>query len=1169
MKKNVVFVAFLAFCSVVSAANVWYVDAVNGNDDWNGKVPFSEASPEQNIGPKKTLSVFTTLVANGDTIYAAPGCYDDKTSATATNYRFYTSVGNISLIATGDASNTFIEGALDSTVSATTSPYGCGANAIVPVKMLGGNNLIRGFTITKGRQLQYTGTDTYFGGGAVFSTGSTDTMVDCVISNCVANRGGGVKNLGCALRCRFTDNYAAEGAHALLLSKAVNCVFENTEKYAVYNNNDGGTFVNCTCRGNKEGNFRTNGGPINVYNSVFTKVSGTTPKNKLCMFYDCLFDYDPTVKAASTEGIAGTNGECRVVATGTKLFNADGTPLRNGPLVGAAVASYYDDNFPPAFVDEKVFDFYRNARTVDGAMDIGAIERQTNSWDDDEWFVDAVKGDDSKSGKTPELAKKSLVAIMEDRVKGDVVYAMPGVYSNETVTVGSQLYRVRIPAGVQLVGTEGAEQTVILGKASETPDCKYGTGPGAVSCVYCDESGDSGFLCLTGFTLANGYSSAKSGTYGSAVRGVSRIGGTMTDCVITNCVAGRGPVYYFGHVIRCRFYDNVSVEGAGGAVHEARAVFDSYFRNSVSGANDKYMHDIYQSSALADNGGIVVNCTFESAGSGGPHAANGNRVPVYNSLLRCSEDGIGAWYHNCVNSCGIGSSSEKDAATVITNLAGTAITAETYRPVAGHNPAVAYGDYTFYTNLAPACIRGLIGKDLWGNPRLVDGKLDVGAVACDCPAAKVTDASTGLVVTGLDVVKDGFWHDAEAGADYTLARDFTSEKFLRGVYVNGELIDFNAHADDWKYSGTFTGGTLELTAYYPAVNDWYVDDEKGDDNNDGLTPSAAHAFKTLARASTNVLMKAGATVYVAEGTYDTGIVPANWDGLSSNDNQTDNRMYVRQVTFAATGRREATIIEGASSDATECGIGPDAVRCCLMRGGTIRGFTLRNGNVNANSAHTDSDQGGGIRSTSTESYAYDCEIHHCNAVRGGGAQNVQLVRCYLHDNTVNAKGVEPARSTAATTALRCSGFNSVLAGDCYSGGYGGTFLNCTCLGNCWGGGVTYCNCYVGGDGSNSESLSSAFSNCVSKTTFKSWTKHDGCVENTPCTFDENWRPKRRLSPLVDAGDIDLYDAKFPSAFSAYKDLDYAGGPRVLQETIDIGAGERPYTEPKGVLLLVR
>ena len=1177
MKKSVAFVAFLAFCSVASAANVWYVDAVNGNDEWNGKVDYSQADPDNKIGPKKTLSVFTSLVSKGDTIYAAPGHYNDKTSASATNYRFYTTVGGISLIATGDASNTFIDGALDSTVSATASPYGCGDNAIVPVKMTGGNNLIRGFTIANGRQLKWENVGTYHGGGAVLA--STDRMVDCVVTNCAAIRGGGVQTLGTALRCRFTGNYAQEGAHAQDLRNAVNCVFENTSGYVSYNNSTAATIVNCTFRGNKLGNFRSNTATVNVYNSILLKGGDSQPKNKRMAFFNCVFDFDPT---KDPEGFGGTNGECRVVSTSSLKFNADGSPYKGNPAYQTGVSAYYDDNFPTGFdADEKLLDVNRNVRTVDGAIDLGAVERQADAVDGNEWFVDAVNGNDENSGKTPALAKQSLVSIMEGRVKGDVVYAAPGVYSNKTVLVGSQPYRVSLPAGVRLIGTEGAEKTTILGKASETPDSAYGTGPGAISCVYCGENDTSwNQPNICGFTLADGHSVEKNGTRGAAVRGYSRAAGIVADCVITNCATARGPVYYLGYVIRCRFYDNVTFEGAGGSIWDAQSVYDSYFRNSVSGASGNPCHDIYMTDALL-SGAVVVNCTFESSGSGGPHAAGSNRVHVYNSLMRCKSDGGGAWYHNCVTGCRLETApkdndSEKDDATVVTNFDGIALTT-THHPVAGRNPAVGKGDYVTYTNLAPACIRDLLGKDVWGNPRLVDGQLDVGAVACDRPAVKVADASTGLVVTGLDVPKDGLWHDTEAGAAvaYTLARDFTSAKFMRGAYVNGELIDFNKHADDWTYAGTVPAdGVLEISAYYPVVNDWYVDANNGNDENDGLTPGAAHAFKTLARAATNAVLVAYgenehlSTVYVAEGVYDTGVVPAGFGGLTAADNSTGSRLYLRQASFVATGRREETIIEGASAD-TESGMGEDAVRCCLMRGGTLRGFTLRNGNVNVNPDKTDSDQGGGIRSTSTAAIAYDCEIYGCNAVRGGGAQGVQLVRCYVHDNTDKVTGVTPARGAAANDAYMCSGYNSVIKGDCY---LGYQFLNCTCLGNCWGKGTSFANCYIGADGASGEAVMATFTNCVCAKAFKSFSPHAGCLENTPCTFDENWRPKRRLSPLVDAGDLDLYNTRITSIPAQYRDLDYAGGPRVIKqtvETIDVGAGERPYSEPMGVMLLVR
>lgn len=1163
---NIALVAFFGLSSVASAANIWYVDADNGNDSWDGRADFSHANPSQSIGPKKTLSVFTTLVAAGDKIYAAPGRYDDKTSSVLPNCRFYTNVGNISLISTGNASNTFIEGLID-----LGGTQGCGANAILPVKMLGGNNVIRGFTITEGRQLQYSNADTYYGGGAVFGD-STDTMIDCVVTNCVANRGGGVYKLGRAIRCRFTGNYADHGAHAFYLSEAFNCVFENTDGYAVYNNSDGGTFVNCTCRGNKDGNFRTNKGPINAYNSVFEKASNTQPKNKLTKFFNCVFDYDPS---KDTESFGGTNGECRVVATGSLKFNSDGTPSRgNDAVLNAGVLAYYDDNFPADFAGEKNIDLKRNARIVDGKIDIGAIERQIGTVDDNDWFVDAVNGDDGNTGKTPDQAKQTLVAIMNDRVKGDVVYAAPGVYSNKTIAIGSQLYRVKIPAGVQLLSLSGAERTVILGRFSENPDSNYGTGSDAVACVYCAETDAAAdWVTISGFTLSGGGTYSKTGDYryGAALRGASPVAGIMADCVVTNCMSGRGPVYGFGYVIRCCFYDNVSVEGAGGAVMDVRAVYDSYFARSRSGTGE-YMHDIYKTSASPSL--FAMNCTFDTAdGTGGAHAApNASLMRVFNSLMHCKKDGGGVAYTNCVNGCALTTGdnfSVKDPSTVVTNLAVLAITAESYRPVVGHNPAAGFGDYVLYTNMAPACIRGQIGKDLWGNSRLVDGALDVGAVACNGPAVKVTDAFSGLVVTGLN--KDDRWHDAEIGAEFSISRDF-SKRFVRGFHLNGELVDFNVHPDEWTYVGFLTDETLELSAYYPVVNDWYVDANNGNDDNDGLTPSAAHAFKTLARASTNEVMLAygenesKSFVYVAEGLYDKGIVPANFGGLSAGNNQTDNRLYIRQANFVATGRREMTIIEGASSFETASGMGDGAVRCCLMRGGSIRGFTLRNGNVKANSQSTEGDLGGGVRSTSTDALVYDCEIHNCNAVRGGGVQGARLVRCYVHDNTNNSTGVTPVRSMAGTDVYGCSTFNSVVKGDCYKGAI---YLNCTCLGKCWGNGTTFANCYVGMDGASGSAVAATFTNCVSATSFSAHSLHAGCVENTPCTFDAGWRPKRRRSALVDMGNINLYDVNFPSSLSAYRDFDYAGGPRVLQNMIDIGAGERPYTEPKGFMLLFK
>jgi hypothetical protein len=318
-------------------------------------------------------------------------------------------------------------------------------------------------------------------------------------------------------------------------------------------------------------------------------------------------------------------------------------------------------------------------------------------------------------------------------------------------------------------------------------------------------------------------------------------------------------------------------------------------------------------------------------------------------------------------------------------------------------------------------------------------------------------------------------------------------------------------------------------------------------------------------------MEVGATVYVAEGVYNIGVVPASFYEPALDS--TDNRMVVPYgVHFIASGDRDKTIIEGASSSDTACGIGNGAVRCCIVRGGSVRGFTMRNGNVNASGA--ENDQGGGIRFTSGDSFAYDCEIYNCNAVRGGGAASgandqmrARLVRCYLHDNTVNTEGLEPKRVGEGKGAYRCSGYNTVVDGDCY---VGKTWLNCTITGRCWGNGTTFYNCFIGADGASGSGVAATFTNCVTSGMFKDHSPHAGCWENKTYTFNrnKNWRPRSKDSALFNLGDGSLYATHFPADLAQYAGFDFGGGERVLEGCIDVGAGEMIY-DPKGTQIILR
>ena len=137
--------------------------------------------------------------------------------------------------------------------------------------------------------------------------------------------------------------------------------------------------------------------------------------------------------------------------------------------------------------------------------------------------------------------------------------------------------RVVVPAGVTLCGA-GAGTTFIVGSkdTTETGD-EHKRGPKAVRCVYLMDG-----AMLEGFTLR--------------------------DCVISNCVAGRGGAAFGGRYANCRIVGNIGV--VNGTMRNAYA-YNCYFNQNRSneGILD-YFYDAY-------------NCTFGQ----GNFAILGGNVP--------------------------------------------------------------------------------------------------------------------------------------------------------------------------------------------------------------------------------------------------------------------------------------------------------------------------------------------------------------------------------------------------------------------------------------------------------------------------------------------------------------------------------------------------------------
>ena len=162
----------------------------------------------------------------------------------------------------------------------------------------------------------------------------------------------------------------------------------------------------------------------------------------------------------------------------------------------------------------------------------------------------------------------------------------------------------------------------------------------------------------------------------------------------------------------------------------------------------------------------------------------------------------------------------------------------------------------------------------------------------------------------------------------------------------------------------------------------------------GTNPSAP--FATWMTAATNLqdagdLAMPGDVVVATNGVYNSGGSTA--DGILTN------RVQVRyQVLLTSASGPEVTAIEGRrDSNGTN---GPDAVRCAYV-GGTLSGFTLRNGGTRASGFS--SAQGGGAYAQGGV-VAFCILSNNAAAVQGGGIYGGTLLNCVLKNNWSAATG---------------------------------------------------------------------------------------------------------------------------------------------------------------------
>ena len=297
------------------------------------------------------------------------------------------------------------------------------------------------------------------------------------------------------------------------------------------------------------------------------------------------------------------------------------------------------------------------------------------------FHVDAATGNDANDGRSWASPKASIQSAIDETRRGETILVKPGTYA-PIVTEGRPALRI--------VGIEGKAVTLI-------------DGGGTNACARLE--GSESLLddsTLVGFTITNGYSSAAMSSCGVG-GGVSD--GRIEDCDVIDCSAmGFGGGIVETTAIRCRILGN-SVAGSLGAggVYSSMLinclVADNESRGShsfVGGASWSTLHNC-----------TVVGNSVVGFGTGGVSGCN-----LYNTIVYDNSSVTGASVRVASD---INSLEDQANCWIGTDPGFVDVANGDYRLASG-SPCIDAG--------ANAFVQG--DRDLAGNPRLVNGTVDIG-----------------------------------------------------------------------------------------------------------------------------------------------------------------------------------------------------------------------------------------------------------------------------------------------------------------------------------------------------------------------------------------------------------------------------------------------------------
>ena len=1159
----------------------------------------------------ETIQEAVDASAAGDTVLVAPGMYtkgetlEDSTTNAILNRVVIKK--SLTLKSRDGAASTFIIGRQENGGIGDTAVRG------VVVTSSSIDVVVEGFTICGGGTRDGGNVRLSQGGGVWAPSASAPRtfVVDCVISNNVATRGGGMWG-GMAIRTLFTENKSTGPGTGMRCGNAFNCIF--AERYATspYAMDSGRYVVNCTFVGCPRLITPEGGSYENDYrNCVFAVCAtpiNTSKTAKLAIFRNCAMEIAMRADRINEESSDFANG------TGPLLFSpatGDYRPLAGSDADGTGALEHLEiESIPARYRDT---DFFGNPRVVDGKLDMGAIQGTVaSSGGFFVFYFNAVRGRllvDGFDVFTPNLYAhadrwpKQFCAELVP-AEGEIAWGVQqsGAWTHYRFTDANRVWLTIPPAGQTITNTAYYAEKVVwaspdgddayAGDDLGSFDHPYGTLQAAVDAVNA--------------TAMRGIVYAKAGVYDKGETWGQSASNRVWIARGSRLIAVDGPERTF--IVGQK--DDAGTEGCGPASVRCVGVQDNvncaiegftltggYSVGSGTMGGGAFMAQSGRSFAQ------VIGCVISNNVSQRAPAAWGgwlqncliseNKVATGgNSIVRNGFASGCVFRNNNSISCTVGYTCKNYNCTII--APGKTVNAsETYlfnsivsnaaqinRPSSDdiflgnilHSVSTVYAT-NGYVNVEPMLVNRSTGdvRLRADSPAIGGGTADVSEFARFAatgyggdpllivdgkPTIGASQKPVPVVdVRALDVEPAGV-HVLEPGETLAVSATSTARNFL-GFDVDGEFTPAQESGRTYVYTAPVTtvSAPVILSAVYST--NWYVNAsaQVGSDANDGWTPATPKL--TLVGAMANVV--SGDVVHAASGVYDAGDALSAYHYTVRDDACPSIRSRVvvpRGVTLVGESR-ETTCVMGRSGDMAN-GLGTNALRCVYLEAGaSIREFTISGGRTAPKESadyQDDNYMGGGVRGISyLTTLVENCVISNCVSHRGGAGIYTTLKNCLIAGNHSTGNG-SAGRSCAFENCLITRNTGSMPILMYFS------LMNCTYLGdnaNPVGGPDSktaglIANSVIFKAGSGSSSAPKAMVNVMlvdgaTMTASESETNTRTCT-SAEAALDAEGRPAWG-SALIDAGDTAAYAAAGGGS------VDYAGGQRIYNGKIDIGCYE--------------